>query len=98
MTSIRKLFLVAAEIFVLFTPLQAFAPELAFQASRNGPTSLFYQNDNVDASVATSEPKTVGHAKSKRTIQRKKAIVMKIHSLYELQRFLEEDDRLVAIK
>jgi hypothetical protein len=51
--------------------------------------------------VAKSEPKLVTpnkQVKTAKTIIGKKATVTKIHSLDEFKCYLEEDDRLVAIK
>jgi hypothetical protein len=99
--SFQTLFLLTLKLFLLAQPLQAFAPRIAFQSSRTTMSPLFYATDNLDRSVAKSKPKLVTpnkQVKTTETIIGKKATITKIHSLDEFKCYLEEDDRLVAIK
>jgi hypothetical protein len=99
MTSFQTLFLLTLKLFLLAQPLQAFAPRIAFQSARTAMSPRFYST--FDTAVAKSETEVVTPNKQAKTIKisiRKKPTITKIHSLDELKYYLEEDDRLVAIK
>lgn len=93
----RALLFLTLKIFLLAQCLQAFVPSTTFQPSRATTKALFYSNDRVGRDVARSKPH-VKKIETEKTIMGKKPTITKLHSLDELKYFLEEDDRLVAIK
>jgi len=63
------------------------------QASKPSPSQLFFQDDVTKTSSSSETMKA-----SRLIIKGKKPYITKLNSLDELQYFLQEDDRMVAIK
>lgn len=72
---------------------EGFTVSASDQTSKASPTQLFFQDDQTKTSSSSETTKDPGHI-----IKGKKAYITKLNSLEELQRFLEEDDRMAAIK
>jgi hypothetical protein len=95
MLSIRSLLLITVQLLLLAPTSYAFAPRF----SSTQPSSLFFTNEKADHLVAKQHKVTAAkQIKTTTFIKNKKATVVSLKSLDDLKRFLEEDDRLVAIK
>jgi hypothetical protein len=95
MLSIRSLLLITVQILLLLPNTYAFAP----RSSSTQQSSLHFTNEKADRSVAKQHKVTAAkQIKTTTFINNKKATVVSLKSLDDLTRFLEEDDRLVAIK
>jgi len=87
---------IAIQSLLMIPQSEAFAPHAATTSS----SKLSYTNEDttVDAGAKISLPAPTKKIRATRLTPGKKASVPTISSIDELKYFLEEDDRLVAIK